>query len=758
LNNKTAIEPAQLRQLLNVSNVSLLTSITLAAILAFMLREVIASPVLQLWCFLMVLASLLRAGLITFYQRYPARDDKDTHVRLVMFRLIILLSSLVWGSAGFLLFPANDPQHQMFLIFMLAGLTAGGVVSFAPDLLTAIIFSVSIVAPLMIRLFIAADSLSEAMGMAAMLYLGFIITSLRRINQNIIENINLRLEASAREDAMRASEERYRLLLSYSPVGIFHYDTNFVITYCNDRFADIMHNSIERIVGLDTKLLNDQAVIPTLKKVLEGEKGYYEGHYHATFSDADVWVAMTCAPSRDGNGNIVGGIAIVQDITERKMAEEEINHLAYFDHLTQLPNRRLLLDRLKQTLASSRRSSRQGALLLIDLDNFKSLNDTLGHDIGDMLLQQVAERLAFCVRESDTVARLGGDEFVLMLEDLSEQALEAAAQTEAVGEKILATLSRHFQLAAHEYRSTSSIGATLFMGNRHTTEELLKQADIAMYQAKKAGRNTLRFFDQQMQDTISARVALESELRTALEKQQFQLYYQIQVDTSHRPLGAEALIRWLHPQRGLVSPAQFIPLSEETGLILPIGHWVLETACAQLKAWQQSPFTRHLVLAVNVSAKQFHQADFVAQVQAALQQQAINPRLLKLELTESLLLEDIEDTIVTMTALNKIGVQFSLDDFGTGYSSLQYLKRLPLDQLKIDQSFVCDIVTDSGDKAVVHAIIAMADSLNLDVIAEGVETEEQRQLLLSIGCDHFQGYLFGKPIPIDQFDASIKQG
>jgi diguanylate cyclase (GGDEF)-like protein len=447
------------------------------------------------------------------------------------------------------------------------------------------------------------------------------------------------------------------------------------------------------------------------------------------------------------------------DMAERLGSQlGKIKQLAFYDSLTGLPNRRLLIDRLHQAFASSARSSRKGALLFIDLDNFKDINDTLGHDIGDLLLQQTAQRIESCLREVDTVARLGGDEFVVVLEDLSEHVLEAAAQTKAVGEKILATLSQPYQLAAHEYHSTASIGAAIFSDHDKTGEELLKRADIAMYQAKKAGRNTLRFFDPQMQENITTRVSMESALRLALEMHQFHLYYQIQVDSSHRPLGAEALIRWIHPIRGMISPAQFIPLAEKTGLILPIGQWVLDTACTQLKAWQQDALTRDLVLAVNVSAKQFRQADFVAQVQAAVQRHAINPMRLKLELTESMLLDNIEDTIATMNALKKIGVQFSLDDFGTGYSSLQYLKRLPLDQLKIDQSFVRDIGTDSSDKAIVSTIIAMAQSLNLEVIAEGVETEEQRQFLLDEGCTHYQGYLFSKPVPIEQFEALLKQG
>jgi len=440
------------------------------------------------------------------------------------------------------------------------------------------------------------------------------------------------------------------------------------------------------------------------------------------------------------------------------VSEEKIKNLAFYDPLSLLPNRRLLLDRLNQALASSTRSGREGALMFIDLDNFKTINDTLGHDIGDLLLQQVAQRLLTCVREGDTVARVGGDEFMVILEDLSKDTLEAAAQTEEIGKKILATLGQPYQLATHGHHSTSSIGVTLFTNQQSEVAVLFKQADIAMYQAKKAGRNTLRFFDPQMQETVNARAALEGELHKALENQQFQLYYQIQVDDSHRPLGAEVLIRWIHPERGLVSPAQFIPLAEETGLILPIGQWVLETACAQLKAWQQDVLTRDLILAVNVSSKQFRQTDFVTQVQTTVQRHAINPTLLKLELTESLLLDNIEDTIATMSTLKGIGIMFSLDDFGTGYSSLQYLKRLSIDQLKIDQSFVRDLASDSSDRAIVRTIIAMAQEFNMDVIAEGVETEDQRQFLQNAGCAQYQGYLFGKPVPIEQFEALLKQG
>jgi diguanylate cyclase (GGDEF)-like protein len=446
------------------------------------------------------------------------------------------------------------------------------------------------------------------------------------------------------------------------------------------------------------------------------------------------------------------------DIKSR-FAEEEIKNLAFFDPLTGLPNRRLLQDRLQHALASGARSGKAGAILFIDLDNFKTLNDTLGHDIGDLLLEQVARRLSSCVRKGDTVARFGGDEFVVMLEELSEQSLEAAEQTEAVGQKILALLNQPYQLAAYEHHSTPSIGAALFSGQRQTMEELLKQADIAMYQAKKSGRNTLRFFDPEMQETIRARAVLEDELRKALDSQQFVVYYQLQVDSAGRPAAAEALIRWMHPERGLVLPGEFITLAEETGLILPMGQWVLDTVCRQLVKWAAQPQMSHLNVAVNVSAVQIHQDDFVRQVLEILENTGANPQRLKLELTESMLVSNVEDIIAKMRELKARGVSFSLDDFGTGYSSLSYLSRLPLDQLKIDRSFVMNVGSDDNAAAICAATISLARSLKLKVVAEGVETDVQNYFVNTVHrCDFIQGYLFGRPMPIEQFEECVKSG
>jgi diguanylate cyclase (GGDEF)-like protein/PAS domain S-box-containing protein len=450
-------------------------------------------------------------------------------------------------------------------------------------------------------------------------------------------------------------------------------------------------------------------------------------------------------------------LGLVRDITERREVEKQIRDLAYFDPLTRLPNRRLLMDRLGQALIASERSRELGALMILDLDHFKTLNDTQGHDVGDRLLVEVAQRLTSGMRQQDSVCRLGGDEFVVMLEGLGQDAPHAANQAETIAEKIRSVLNQPYSLNGNggNFYSTTSIGLTLFRGQDASPDMLLKQADVALYQAKDAGRNLVRFFNPAMQAVIDSRMAMEAALRQALDNGEFRLYYQPQVNQHGELIGAEALLRWLPPNHDLIPPAEFIPLAEETGLILPIGQWVLDTACAQLKAWELDPRTRHLQMSVNVSARQFHQPDFVATVQHSLVSSGINPARLKLELTESVVLENIDTVIDRMQQLNVLGVSFCLDDFGTGYSSLSYLKRLPLDQVKIDQSFIRDVTEDQNDAAIVRAIMAMSQSLGLQVVAEGTETQAQRDFLLKNECVAYQGFLFCKPIPIDEWERLL---
>jgi diguanylate cyclase (GGDEF)-like protein/PAS domain S-box-containing protein len=538
-------------------------------------------------------------------------------------------------------------------------------------------------------------------------------------------------------------------------------DPDAKILRVNQAFQDITGYRAEEVVGQNPNMFqsgrHDAAFYQDMWSALLNT-GKWSGEVWDRRKDGSIYPKlMTVTTVYDNDHQITHYIAVFRDISNRKQSEQEIHQLAFYDSLTMLPNRRLLLDRLQQAMAVSMRNGRYSALLFLDLDHFKTINDTQGHAMGDRLLLEVARRLQACVREGDSVARLGGDEFVVVLEELSSEADEAATQTELVAEKIRSELGQPYLLKDYECLSTASVGISLFRGHLESVEDLLKHADVAMYQAKTAGRNAIRFFDPQMQTALEARAALEADLRYALEKQQFRLYYQIQVDNLRRPLGAEVLLRWDHPERGLVSPLQFIPLAEETGLIVPIGLWVLQTACAQLKEWQNDASTRYLTLAVNVSAKQFRQADFVAQAQRVLLESGAQPSHLKLELTESIVFENVEDTISTMHEIKALGVSFSMDDFGTGYSSLQYLKRLPLDQIKIDQSFVRDIATDPNDAAIVQTIIAMTETLRLYVIAEGVETEAQREFLELCGCHAFQGYLFSKPVPLDEFERLLKR-
>ncbi len=581
----------------------------------------------------------------------------------------------------------------------------------------------------------------------------------RELLLEMADDISHALDNLAREAERKEREQWLRTLSSaveQSPASIIIADLDGTIQYVNPKFERATGYGRDEAIGRNPRILNSgeksAEEYRELWETLRSGKTW-QGEFHNRRKDGSLfWEYASISPILDERGEPVNYVAVKEDVTEHKAAEEEIQHLAYSDALTGLPNRRLLLDRLQQALASSARSGRDGALLFIDLDDFKTLNDTLGHDVGDLLLQQVGERLVGCVREGDTVARLGGDEFVVMLEDLSELPQEAATQAEAVGEKIIAALNRPYLLAGHERYSTPSIGVTLFADHDESVDELLKRADLAMYQAKAAGRNNLRFFDPEIQAMIMARAILEADLRQGLQEGHFLLHYQPQVDLDGRLTGAEALLRWQHPERGLLAPAEFIPLAEDTGLILPLGLWVLESACRQLAAWSVGPESHRLSLAVNVSARQFRHKDFVDQVLSVLDRTGADPRKLKLELTESLLLDDFDAIIAKMNLLKARGVSFSLDDFGTGYSSLSYLKRLPLYQLKIDQSFVRDVLTDPNDAAIAHTIVALAQILGLAVIAEGVETEAQRDFLAGHGCHSYQGFYYSRPLPLAEFE------
>jgi diguanylate cyclase (GGDEF)-like protein/PAS domain S-box-containing protein len=577
----------------------------------------------------------------------------------------------------------------------------------------------------------------------------------------MVQDINGRKEAEQQlvitQESLRKSEERYRTAfqMTLDAVNLNRLGDGMFVD-CNRAFLSISGFTREEVIGRTSVELEIWADPCDRQKLLErlntdGVCRNLEARFRKKNGEV-IWGLMSASLIElDGERSI---LSITRDISEAKKAEIEIKRLAFYDPLTGLPNRRMLLDRLRQTLRSGRRTGRTSALLFIDLDNFKTLNDTLGHHTGDLLLQEVARRLVLCIRESDTAARIGGDEFVVIVENLSPNTEEAASQAKAIAEKILTQTSEPYTLNHHECLSTASIGITVFGEGKQSTSEILQQADIAMYQAKTAGRNTLRFFAPALQAAVNLRASLEEEIHTGIRENQFSLWYQPQVENG-RIVGAEALLRWMHPRRGVLLPAEFIPLAEETGLIVPLGRLVLEMACAQAAKWGGRSGESPIPIAVNVSARQFRQADFVKHVMATLDRFGVDPKNLKLEITESMLLDNLEETVAIMETLKSHGLQFSLDDFGTGYSSLAYLKRLPLDQLKIDRTFVRDIRANAANGAVAHAIISLARALGLPVIAEGVETDEQRELLAHLGCSCFQGFLFSKAVPPADFEALL---
>lgn len=581
-----------------------------------------------------------------------------------------------------------------------------------------------------------------------------------RTAQLQIANASLLKEVIERqrvEETVRASEERYRSAFQTS------IDAITISRLGDGRYVDVNHAFLE-ITGFERQEVIGQKWSQlglwvnhhdreNLLKALSEKTSCRNCEAQFKRKNGDLFWGIISASTFELEGELCV-LSVLRDISAAKEFEEEIKELAFFDPLTKLANRRLLMERLGKSIAFSARNHRKRALLFLDLDNFKTLNDTLGHHTGDLLLQKVAERLTACIREVDTVSRFGGDEFVLILEDLSEHVPDAVAQAKAIAEKVLTRFEHPYHLDEHECISTCSIGITIFGDQNEKAHELLQQADIALYQAKAAGRNAMCFFAHELQAEINRRAEMEDDLRQAIKAGQFLLHYQPQFEND-RLIGAEALVRWNHPRLGLLSAGAFIPLAEETRLIFPLGKWVLDSACRQIAAWASRKETASIVVAVNISVLQLLKQDFVDSVLNAIEQAGANPENLKLELTESMLVKNAEDVIAKMTVLKSHGVSFSVDDFGTGYSSLAYLKRLPLDQLKIDQSFVRDIVAESSSSVIARSIISLSEAMGMSVIAEGVETKEQLSTLANLGCHSYQGYLLGRPQPLEQFELAV---
>lgn len=551
---------------------------------------------------------------------------------------------------------------------------------------------------------------------------------------------------------------RLSMAVEQSPESIIIADMDAHIVYVNEAFQRTTGYTRDEILGQNPRMLNTGLTpLSTYKDMwatlVSGQ--VWRGELHNTRKDGSTLLELaTIAPIKTPDGRITHYVSVQEDITQRKQSEALLHRLAYYDALTALPNRALLHDRLAQAIRSSSRGDTYGMLMLLDIDRFQLLNDTQGHAAGDQLLRTVAKRLSAGVREDDTVARHGDDDFAILIENIGDTEAEALAHAEHVARKLQRALDAPYVLGDDDrvlHYSTLSFGVSLFHGKTISLGGVLQQAEVALYRAKQDGRNNIRFFNPAMQAVVDAHAHMEARLHEAIETAAFRLYFQPQVDRQGKLTGAEALIRWPVAGGKMVSPAEFIPLAEDTGQIVPIGLWVLRTACAQLALWQSQVETQHLTIAVNVSARQFHQPDFVVSVKQCVTVAGINPSRLKLELTESVILGDLNETVARMNQLRELGIHFALDDFGTGYSSLSYLKRLPFDQLKIDQSFIRDMASDEGSETIVLAILSMSHALDLEVIAEGVETATQREFLRLHGCERYQGYLFGKPLPIEEW-------
>jgi len=710
-----------------------------------------------LWFSIVIVTLIWRIWLLNDYRRNFHRFDYSIWER--RFKYVMYSSALIWGSSAFFIFQTPEHLHHLFIIFLLTGIASVASGTLASLLGLTVVFLSFLLTPVFIVMGFNGEFEVQMMGVLVLAFYMLLVSAAKRINANIMDALRSKILHQKAANALAISEERFETIFKEAPIGIFYYDTDLIVMETNNEMLQALQIPRETMIGLDLKALSDTRLFEALNLSVNGQKGFYEGPYTSTFVELNMWVSLRTSPIYDAERRLIGGVGIVSDITERMNAEEKIKHQAYFDTLTNIPNRALLKDRVDQSLAHYRRYGSLIAIMFLDLDHFKSINDSLGHYVGDMLLIETATRLSRICREGDTVARLGGDEFIILLNELGNDPMIAATRAETVAEKIHEIFSTPFDIGMAEPISTSSsVGIVLVSSKDQTSDDLLKFADTAMYQAKKEGRNTTRFYQEEMDQWIKKRLFLENALRSAIKNNELELYYQPVIEMKTKQIiGAEALLRWNHPELGLIMPDEMIEIAEESGLIVGIGEWVLREACTQFVRWRAENLSHSHIdrIAVNVSAVQFRQSDFVDKVIRTVAETGLVPSMLELELTESTVIDNIDIVIEKMNRLRLAGIGISMDDFGTGYSSLGYLKKLPFTTLKIDRSFVRDIISDADDAALVETILSMASIFKFDVIAEGVETIEQFKFLESHGCQYFQGYLCSKPVQVKHFEELL---
>ncbi len=750
----------QLKLVASALPISLFTIFLNGSLLAAIQSSVLEPALVCLWYGVLVVVNAVR---YYWYRRFQGEGEEQRNPIYWgnLFFFGVILSGITWGGAAYFLFPVESLPHQLFLSFVIAGMTAGAVTTLSPVNLYFQSFALLTMLPLALRFLQQGGTLGFAMGGMIALYLIMVSASAWRVHRTILLSLDLAFAHEQTNEALQAADDHNRLLLESAAEGIFGVDANGMTTFVNPAAAMILGYEPDELIGRPMHTLIHHHRIdgspypveecPMSATLRNGEHHFIDSEVLWHKDGHSIPVEYNSTPILK-NDVVVGAVITFSDIHQRLEAESKLEYQAYFDGLTGLANRRLLLDRMEQAIARAKHHSHMGGLLFLDLDNFKTINDSLGHKVGDELLCQVAQRLQAAASREDTVARMGGDDFVILLPEVDDDPEVTAKDVQEFAEKCRDSISMSYHVDGHDLHITLSIGVALFPMGAETADDLLKQADTAMYRAKEEGRDTIQFFLPSMQLAVEERMHLNNDLRHALARGELELYYQPQYDAAGQLVGAEALLRWHHPERGMVSPAEFIPLAEDSGLILPLGEWVMLTACRLLRTLDEKGMGDALpVLAINVSPRQFRQASFVQYVMAILAETGVEATRLELELTEGMLVEDIEDTVEKMAALRAIGVRFAIDDFGTGYSSLAYLQQLPLHKLKIDQSFVKNINDEQNGDVLVDTIVVMGRHLNLTVIAEGVESESQFHALCGMGCDHFQGYLLSSPVEESQF-------
>jgi diguanylate cyclase (GGDEF)-like protein/PAS domain S-box-containing protein len=749
----------QQRLLYKNSTGPILVSLLIAVFLCWYLQNSRETVELFSW---LAACTLVAAGRLSMVLLAGRDEQAGRHGgRLDLFFLNgIWLSAIIWGAASFVLFPNASPMHQTVFSIIIIGISAGAISTLCSNWPAIAGFLTFTLLPLAAKFLMLQDRHGAILGILVVLYWLVCLAGAQKLHRNITENISLRLQSQENEKDLRIGKERYQHIFNHSPLGIVHYDSSGIILECNEIFAGV--------IGLPASLLTGRNLLSSLENVhiktavgesLRTGHGFFEGEYAAAATGRKTPVRISLKTTNSPTNTILGGIGILEDFTERTEFEQQIDHQARYDSLTGLPNRRQLLEQLDLELSRALRHGQNGALLFMDLDNFKTINDALGHQAGDAVLKQVAERLLRNLRKEDIAARMGGDEFVILLPHLDHSLERAARKSQDIAKKLTKVLTVPFAVDSQELNITSSIGISLFPERTKAAEDILKQADTAMNQAKTAGRNTVRFFLPSMQQAADKQLRLNNDLKRALENDEFSVYFQPQVKADGTIVGAEGLLRWVHPERGLIMPGEFIPAAEETGIIVDIGSWVLRKICRTIKDWENNHLLNdNQTIAVNISAREFSAPDFVEKIVRTLDETGIKPHHLDIELTEGSLISSVSDTIDKIRTLREYGIKFSVDDFGTGYSSLSYLKSLPLHTLKIDRSFVNDLRPVGNDVTLVEIIITMARNLGLEIVAEGVETAEELSYLAAKGCCVYQGYYFCKPVPTAEFRKLLAAG